>query len=114
MPRRSAFSLIELLIALVLLAVGLAAYARAAGAVARLENDARLRRAIAEVTQARLDSLAALPCGPARSGEAHFAGVGEQWSATSDGRRWEVRESIVVLARPTFARRYAAAVACPR
>jgi len=114
MHRRPAFSLIELLTALVLLAVGLAAFARAAGAVARLENDARLRRALAAVTQARLDSLAAQPCGPARSGQARFAGVDETWQATSDGRRWTVSDSIAVRSRPTFARVYATSVACQR
>ena len=114
MRHRPGFSLIELLTALVLLAVGLAAYARAAGAVARLENDARLRRAIADVTQARLDSLAAAPCGPSRSGQAQHAGIGERWTATSDGRRWLVSDSLAVHARPTFARAYAATVACGR
>ena len=112
MLRRSGLSLIELLTALVLLAVGLAAYARAAGAVARLENDARLRRALADVTQARLDSLAALPCASARAGQAQFAGVGEKWSARSDGRRWTLTDSIAVRSRPTFARVYSATVAC--
>jgi prepilin-type N-terminal cleavage/methylation domain-containing protein len=114
MHRRTAFSLIELLTALVLLAVGLAAFARAAGAVARLENDARLRRAIADVTQARLDSLAAAPCGPSRSGQAQFAGIGERWTATSEGRRWLVSDSLAVRARPTLARAYTAIVTCSR
>lgn len=114
MRQRTAFSLVELLTALVLLAVGLAAFARAAGAVARLENDARLRRALAEATQSRLDSLAAQPCGPSRGGQAFHEGVDERWSATSDGRRWLLHDSMAVRARPTFARVYVATVPCPR
>mgnify|MGYP001612196433 FL=1 len=114
MRARSAFSLVELLTALVLLAVGLAAFARAAASVARLENDARLRRALAEATQSRLDSLAAQPCGPALRGEAGHAGVDERWSATSDGRHWSLSDSIAVRSRPTFARTYVVAVPCPR
>mgnify|MGYP001563764298 CR=1 FL=1 len=114
MRARSAFSLVELLTALVLLAVGLAAFARAAAAVARLENDARLRRVLAEATQSRLDSLAAQPCGPARQGQAVRAGVDERWSATSDGRRWSLSDSLVVRARPTLSRAYVATVPCPR
>lgn len=114
MRARSAFSLVELLTALVLLAVGLAAFARAAGGVARLENDARLRRALADATQSRLDSLAAEPCGLARRGRAFHAGVDERWSATSDGRRWSLSDSIEVRARPAMARVYAATVPCPR
>lgn len=114
MHRRSAFTLIELLTALVLLAVGLAAHTRAAGAVARLENDARLRRALADVTLARVDTLAAQPCGPARTGQAQRAGVGETWSASSDGRRWTLTDSISVRSRPRLARVYAATIACRR
>lgn len=112
MKRRTAFSLVELLTALVLLAVGLAAFVRAAGAVARLENDARLRRALAVVMQARLDSLAARPCGPAHSGQAFHAGIDERWSAVSDGRRWLLRDTLVVRARPSLGRDYTVALAC--
>lgn len=112
MKGRPAFSLAELLTALVLLGVGLAAFVRAAGAVARLENDARLRRALAVVVQARLDSLAARPCGPPHSGQAFHTGIGERWSAINDGRRWLVSDTIVVRSRPTLARVYTATVAC--
>lgn len=112
MRRRFAFSLVELLTALVLLTVGLAAFVRAAAAVARLENDARLRRALAVVMQARLDSLAARPCGPAHSGQALYAGISERWSAVGDGRRWLVSDTIVVRSRPSLARDYTATLAC--
>lgn len=112
MRRRRAFSLVELLTALMLLAVGLAAFVRAATAVARLENDALLRRALAGVTQARLDSLAAQPCGADRTGQASHAGVSERWSASNDGTRWLVTDSIVVRSRPALARVYAASLAC--
>jgi prepilin-type N-terminal cleavage/methylation domain-containing protein len=112
MKPRPAFSLVELLTALVLLTVGLAAFVRAAGAVARLENDARLRRALAVVMQARLDSLAAQPCGPAHFGQAFHAGIDERWSAVSDGRRWLLRDTLVVRARPSLGRDYTAVLAC--
>lgn len=110
--RRRAFSLVELLTALVLLAVGLAAFVRAAGAVARLDNDARLRRALADVTQARIDSFAAQPCGAPGAGQANHAGVSERWSASSDGRRWLVVDSLAVRSRPSLARTYAVTVSC--
>jgi prepilin-type N-terminal cleavage/methylation domain-containing protein len=113
MHQRAGFSLAELLTAIMLLAVGLAAFTRAAGAVARLENDARLRRALAEVLQARLDSLAASPCGPPRSGQAQYAGIDERWRAGSDGYRWLVSDTIAVRARPALARVYVVTVACP-
>lgn len=113
MRRRSAFSLVELLTALMLLAVGLAAFARAAGAVARLENETQLRRALADAMQSRLDSLATEPCGAGRSGQAFHHGITERWLATSDGRRWFVTDSIAVRARPALSRHYVVTIPCP-
>lgn len=107
-----AFSLIELLTALVLLAVGLASYARAAGAVARLENDALLRRLVAAAMQARLDSLGAAACGDARSGDSHRRGVHERWSVVPQGRHRLLTVRVDVPARPSLARRLSASIAC--
>jgi prepilin-type N-terminal cleavage/methylation domain-containing protein len=112
MPVRRAFSLIELLTALVLLAVGLAAYARAAGAVARLENDARLRRLVAAALQARLDTLRAEACGTARSAESHQQGVHERWSVVPQGRHLLLEERVDVPARPPLSRRLTAVIPC--
>ena len=112
MRTRWAFSLIELLTALVLLAVGLASYARAAGAVARLVNDARLRRLVAAAMQARLDTLRAEACGDTRSGESHHQGVHERWSVVPRGRHLLLTERVDVPARPALARRLTAAIAC--
>ena len=107
-----AFSLIELLTALVLLAVGLASFVRAAGAVARLENDAMLRRLVAAAMLARLDTLGAAACGDARSGESRRQGVHEQWSVVPQGRHLLLTERIDVAARPAQARRLTATVSC--
>jgi len=112
MPDRRAFSLVELLAALVLLAVGLAAYARAAGAVARLENDAWLRRLVAGALQARLDTLRVEACGAARAGESHQPGVHERWSVVPQGRHLVLDARVEVPARPTLSRRLTAAVPC--
>jgi prepilin-type N-terminal cleavage/methylation domain-containing protein len=107
-----AFSLIELLTSLVLLAVGLAAFVRAASAVARLENDARLRRLVAAAMQARLDTLQVEVCGVARSGESRQQGVHERWNVVPQGRRLLLTERIDVPSRPTLARRFTASIAC--
>ncbi len=113
MPHRRGFSLVELLTALVLLAVGLAAYARAAGAVARLDHDTQLRRAVAAVTTARLDSVVAEPCdGAPHSGVATFQGVQERWSTVPEGRRVRFADSTVVPSRPSIAHAIAATIAC--
>lgn len=112
MPGRRAFSLVELLAALVLLAVGLAAYARAAGAVARLENDAWLRRLVAGVVQGRLDTLRAEACGAARAGESHQRGVHERWRVVPQGRHLVLDARVEVPARPPLSRRLTASIPC--
>lgn len=112
MRAHRAFSLVELLTALVLLAVGLAAFVRAAGAIARLESDARLRRVVAQAVRARLDSLAGQPCGAARSGTAEREGVHERWTASPDDGRLQLADSVTVPARPALARVLAVRLAC--
>jgi len=112
MRHRRAFSLIELLAALVLLAVGLAAYTRAAGAVARLENDALLRRLVAAAVQARLDTLRAQACGDARSGSSNRNGVHERWSVTPQLRHLQLTQRVDVPARPALGHELTATIAC--
>lgn len=112
MGDRRAFSLIELLTALVLLAVGLAAYARAAGAVARLENDALLQRLAAAAMQARLDTLQADACGAPRAGEAHWQGVHERWSVEPQGRHLVLTLRVDIPVRPSLSRQLTVAIAC--
>jgi len=112
MRSRRAFSLVELLTALVLLAVGLAAFVRAAASVARLEADARLRRTVGEVMRARLDTLRGLGCGGEAAGTAQHGGVRERWRARPDGARLALTDTIEVAARPALARAVASAAAC--
>ena len=107
-----AFSLVELLTALVLLAVGLAAYARAATAVARLENDARLRRAVAAAAIARLDTVGRVPCGTSVEGSARQQGVSERWRVAPEGSHLALVDLIDVASRPSFGRTITATVAC--
>ena len=110
--RRTAFSLVELLVALVLLAVGLGAGMRAAGAVARLEGDAARRRRVADVLRARLDTLAVTTCGPDVGGHAASGGITEDWQATSVGGRWHLVVRAGAAGRPALARTWTASVRC--
>ena len=112
MRAHRAFSMVELLTALVLLVVGLAAFARAVAGVARLENDARIRRVIAAVFVARLDSLSGASCVEARSGDAWQDGVHEIWRVTPGARHVELTDTAVVPARPALSRALSASLAC--
>jgi prepilin-type N-terminal cleavage/methylation domain-containing protein len=111
--RRQAFSLAELLVALVLLAVGIAAFARAAGAVARLESRTVRRRAAATALTARLDSLATVPCDASMRGLTALDGVQARWTATPDTARWLVQLDIDAPASSALSRRWQASVPCP-
>lgn len=112
MQKRRAFTVIEVLVALVMLGVGLAAFARAAAGVARLEQDARLQRLIAATIQARLDSLSIAACGTDRAGSAAHDGIQERWRAAPRGRHLELDLQIDVLPRPARSRRIAAVLPC--
>lgn len=107
-----AFSIIELLTALVLLAVGLASAVRAAGAVARLERDARLRRTVAAALRARLDTLRGEPCGSEPSGQAATQGITERWHAVTVGTAFSLTDTVDVAARPSLGRLLVLRIAC--
>lgn len=111
MRKPYAFTVVELLGALVLLAVGLAGFARAAAGVAALERDARLRRAVADAMLARLDTLAGAPCASA-GGQAASDGVVERWSAIADSGMLVVADTLDVPARPRLTRAIVARVRC--
>lgn len=106
-----AFTIIEILTALVLLAVGLAGFARAAGAVAILERDARLRRAVAESLQARLDSLTGVPCRN-DAGTSAASGIAEHWHAVVDSGALVLSDTIIVMAQPRLGRALHTRVGC--
>jgi prepilin-type N-terminal cleavage/methylation domain-containing protein len=107
-----AFSLVELLTALVLLAVGLASYARAAAAVARLESTARMRRTAAAMLVARLDSLTGLRCGESRTGESTRDGVREFWQVSPAAGRLLLSETIETTSHRVPPRHYTLPLEC--
>jgi MprA protease rhombosortase-interaction domain-containing protein len=107
-----AFTIVELITALVLLAVGLAAFARAAGAVARLERDARIQRLIGATLRARLDSLTHSACGRASAGDTTHDGIRERWHAGSQGRHIVLDLQIDASARPSLSRRVTSSLPC--
>ncbi len=76
---RAGFTLTELLIASVVLAVGLLALTTAGAAVVRLESRGRRLARTAAAAESRLESLRALGC-VAASGAGTTDGLAERWS----------------------------------
>lgn len=84
---RRGFSLIELMVAVMVLSIALLGLAGMSGTVSRQLGNGSLQTAAAMVVQSRLDSLASLsPCtsivaeGGTKSGTATTRGVTERWS----------------------------------
>jgi Tfp pilus assembly protein PilV len=80
--RRSAFTLLELLVACFVLGTGVLALASTAVAVARLTGDAARAGSAAERGQGRVEAMRASHCAGA-SGTLVEAGITEWWTATS-------------------------------
>lgn len=80
--RRSAFTLVELLVACFVLGTGVLALASTAVAVARLTGDAARAGLAAERGQARIEGMRATRCAPA-SGTQLAGGITEWWTTAA-------------------------------
>jgi prepilin-type N-terminal cleavage/methylation domain-containing protein len=77
---RRAFTLLEVLVALVILGVGVLGLSGHAALVSRLVGDGARLTLAATIATTRLEQLRALPCASASSGAAITYGIEEQWS----------------------------------
>jgi prepilin-type N-terminal cleavage/methylation domain-containing protein len=84
---RPAFTVVELLVALVVLTIGLLALAGTAGLVAAHVGDGGRLSASAHVARTILDSLGATPCEAAASGSGTRDGAAAAWTVTRDSVR---------------------------
>jgi hypothetical protein len=84
---RSAFTVVELLVALVVLTIGLLALAGTAGLVAAHVGDGGRLSASAHIARTILDSLGATTCEVAGSGSTTRDGAAATWTVTRDSTR---------------------------
>ena len=84
-PRRG-FTLVELLVAIVLLSVGALALASLSAVVMRNINGAAQQTIAATIAQARLEQLRGLPCTQLESGSADTRGMDESWKVIPETR----------------------------
>lgn len=102
-PRRG-FTIVELIVAIMVLSVGLLALASSAGYTTRQMSSASLQTIAAQVTQSRFDSLAsvscaALPASGTVSGKSTTRGVTETWSVTDGNDVKFILDSITYKGR---------------
>ena len=98
-PRRGG-TLLELLVALVLLNLALVSLAAVGAATARRIGDAGRRSRATIAATNRLERLAVLPCAAMSGGEAKLErGVTETWTATRVGPSMDLSDSIEIAVR---------------
>ena len=99
-PRRGG-TLIELLVAILLLDLALLSLATVGAVTVKRVGDAQRRsRAVTAATN-RLERLSALPCGAVAAGAAPLErGVTEVWSAQHSAASVELSDSVEIEARP--------------
>jgi prepilin-type N-terminal cleavage/methylation domain-containing protein len=110
--RRRAFTLIEVLVALIIMGVGAAGLAGALAGDLRLRDLAAANALAAGVARDRLELLAALPCSADASGTSESAWGSERWRASASPSSWSLTDTLRLrrTAAPVVIR---ARVACP-
>jgi type IV pilus assembly protein PilV len=82
---RAGFTLVELMVAIMVMAVGVLGLAGTAVAVARMAGGAAQQTIAANVAASRFERLRASPCAAVKSGTATARGVQEKWVASFVG-----------------------------
>jgi prepilin-type N-terminal cleavage/methylation domain-containing protein len=112
---RPAFTIVELLVAIVVFTIGVVALAATSGLVAAGVGDGGRLTAAAHAARTVLDSLGATSCGRVVSGSAAREGLTIQWSATRDSTAAHVELSVGTALRRGSARdAYRLVVPCVR
>ena len=81
--RRSAFTLVELVVAVALLGIGAVGLAAASAFLAHASSEASASSIAASAATRRLELLRSVPCAAIAAGSARARGVTEQWSAAA-------------------------------
>ena len=104
-PPRTGFTLIEVMVAVVLVDVGLLALVAGCSILVRAMGDTRARTNAARAAESRLARLGALACAASTDGSSASARLSEHWTVRTDpaGIR-EVRDSVSFMLRagPSF------------
>jgi prepilin-type N-terminal cleavage/methylation domain-containing protein len=108
---RPAFTIVELLVALMLMGVAAAGITSALSGDRRLRDLAAANSFAANRARERLEELAALPCASAASGTSASSWGTERWHALADSLAWHLTDSLV-LRRSTLPVIIQARVAC--
>ena len=94
MQARDGFTIVELLVALMIFAVGMLGLAATAGSVTRMMGGARRQVIAATVAQTRLERLRSSPCNSITSGTETTRGVTSTWTVSPVTRGVNITERV--------------------
>lgn len=116
---RRAFTLLEVLVALVILGVGVVGLAGNAALVSRLVGDGTRLSLVAAIATARVEQLRALPCASVTPGNAITHGIEERWTVAplsgpgnASALQIELAVTYRLRAGPARTQRFRGAAAC--
>lgn len=92
--KRAGFTLVELMVALMVFAVGMLGLAATAGSVTRMMGGAKRQTIAATIAQSRLEKLRSSPCASIVSGSETVRGITNTWTVTAVTRGVTIRDSV--------------------
>ncbi|MGI8497415.1 MAG: type IV pilus modification PilV family protein [Gemmatimonadaceae bacterium] len=98
-PRRG-FTIVELIVAVMIMSVGVLGLASTAAVVTRQMGGGARRALSASVAQSRFETLRSTPCAYILTGTASSRGITESWVATSAGNRQFTVSDTVTFPNP--------------
>ena len=102
--RRAGFTLVELLVALMVFAVGMLGLAATAGSVTRMMGGAKRQTIAAAVAQSRLEKIRSSPCASLVSGSDTVRGIASTWTIRAVTRGVSVTETVTFRTSRTSVR----------
>lgn len=94
MQAREGFTIVELLVALMIFAVGMLGLAATAGSVTRMMGGAKRQVIAATVAQSRLERLRSSPCTSIVSGADTTRGIISTWTVSAVTRGMNISETV--------------------
>ena len=91
---RAGFTLVELLVAMMVFAVGMLGLAATAASVTRMMGGAKRQTIASTVAQSRLEKIRSSPCGSLVSGSETVRGISNTWTVSAVTRGVDVRDSV--------------------
>lgn len=111
---RAAFTLVELIVAMLILTVGLLAMAGTAGIVTRQMGAGARQSVAAQVAESRLEWLRATACHSIGDSTTTTRGVTEKWKHTVSGKSIVILDSVKYTSAPghTVAQAFTTSLTC--